>query len=144
MIIDGQEIFDQEKIANCFNKFFVDTGPKLASMISESQTKFDQYLNLHQTFMGEATLTDGEVKEVLRRLKPSKSPGNDNISSKVVNETSDRFFTFLKYIFNLLLQQEIFPENLKIAKVSSTSKKDEEVLLTNYRPISVLLCLSNC
>ena len=94
--------------------------------------------------MGEATLTDVEVKEVLRRLKPSKSPGNDNISSKVVNETSDRFFTFLKYIFNLLLQQEIFPENLKIAKVSSTSKKDEEVLLTNYRPISVLLCFSNC
>ena len=144
MIIDGQEIFDQEKIANCFNKFFIDTGPKLASMISESQTKFDQYLNLHHTFMGEATLTDDEVKEVLRRLKPNKSPGNDNISSKVVNETSDRFFTFLKYIFNLLLQQGIFPENLKIAKVSSTSKKDEEVLLTNYRPISVLLYFSNC
>ena len=25
MIIDGQEIFDQGKIANCFNKFFEDT-----------------------------------------------------------------------------------------------------------------------
>ena len=45
MIIDGQEIFDQGKIANCFNKFFVDIGPKLASMIPESQTKFDHYLN---------------------------------------------------------------------------------------------------
>ena len=32
MIIDGQEIFDQGKIANCFNKFFVDIGPKLASI----------------------------------------------------------------------------------------------------------------
>ena len=52
MIIDGQEIFDQRKIANCFNKFFVDIGPKLASMISESQTKFDQYLSPHQTLMG--------------------------------------------------------------------------------------------
>ena len=39
MIIDDQEISDQGKIANCFNKFFVDTGPKLASMIPESQTK---------------------------------------------------------------------------------------------------------
>ena len=51
-----QEISDQGKIANCFNKFFVDIGPKLASMIPESQTKFDQYLNPYQTFMGEANL----------------------------------------------------------------------------------------
>ena len=44
MIIDGQEIFDQGKTANCFNKFFVDIGPKLTSMIPESQAKFDQFL----------------------------------------------------------------------------------------------------
>ena len=92
MIIDDQEISDQGKIANCFNKFFVDIGPKLASMIPESETKFDQYLNPHQTFMGEGNLTDDELKEALRSLKPNKSPGYDNISSNVVNETSDIFF----------------------------------------------------
>ena len=83
MIIDTQEIFDQGEIANCFNKFFVDISPKLASMIPESQTKFDQYLNPHQTLMGEASLTDDEIKEALRSLKPNKSPGYDNISSNV-------------------------------------------------------------
>ena len=41
MIIDDQEISDQGKIANCFNKFFADIGPKLASMIPELQTNFD-------------------------------------------------------------------------------------------------------
>ena len=30
MIMDDQEISDQGKIANCFNKFFADIGPKLA------------------------------------------------------------------------------------------------------------------
>ena len=45
MIIDGQKIFDQGKIANCFNKFFVDTGPKLASITPELQTKFT-HINL--------------------------------------------------------------------------------------------------
>ena len=142
MIIDGQEIFDQGKIANYFNKFFVVIGPKLASMIPESQAKFDQYLNPHQALMGEANLTNDEIKEALRSLKPTKSPGYDKISSNVVNETSDIFFTPLKYIFNLWLQQGIFPENLKIAKVSPIYKKDEEFLLTNYRPISVLPCFS--
>ena len=92
--------------------------------------------------MGEANLTDDELKEALRSLKHNKSPGFDNISSNVVNEASDIFFTPLKYIFNLSLQQGIFPENLKIAKVSSIYKKDEEFLLTTDRPISVLPCFS--
>ena len=64
------------------------------------------------------------------------------MSSNVVNETSDIFFDPLKYIFNFSLQQRIIPENLKIAKVSPIYKKDEEFLLTNYRPISVLPCFS--
>ena len=58
MIIDGQEIFDQGKTANYFNKFSVDIGPKL-----------------HQTFMGEANVTDGEVKETLRSLNLTKVQG---------------------------------------------------------------------
>ena len=56
VIIDGQEIIGQGKMANCFNKFFVDIDPKLASMILELQTKFEQHQNPHQTFMGEQTL----------------------------------------------------------------------------------------
>ena len=43
----------------------------VASMIPESQTKLDQYLNRHETFMGEANLTDDELKEALRSLKPN-------------------------------------------------------------------------
>ena len=142
MIIDGQEILDQGKITDSFNKFLVDIGPKLASMSPESQTKFDQYLNPHQTLMGKTNPTDDEIKEALRSLKLNKSPGYDNISPSGVNETSDVFFTPLKYIFNILLQQGIFPENLKIARGSPIYKKDEEFLLTNYRPISVLPCFS--
>ena len=144
MIIDDQEISDQGNIAKCFNKFFVDIGPKLAPVIPESQTKFDQCLNPHQTFVGEANLTVDEVKEALRILKPNKSPGYDNISSNVVYETSDIFFTPLKYIFNLSLQQGKFLENLKIAKVSPIYKKDEEFLLTNYRPNQFFLSFLNC
>ena len=111
-------------------------------MIPEWQIKLDQCLNPYQTLMDEANLTDDEIKEALRSLKPNKSPGYDNISSEVVNETSNIFFNPLKYIFNFFLQQGIFPGNLKIAKVSPIYKKNEESLLTNYRPVSVLPCFS--
>ena len=104
MIIDGQETLDQGKTANCFNKFFVDIGPKLVSMISEPQTKFDQYLNPQQNFMGKANLTDDEVKEALRSLMPNKGPAYENISLNVLNETSDIFFTPFRYILSRKLK----------------------------------------
>ena len=37
MIIDGYETFDHEKRTDFFVKFFIDVGPKLASILPESQ-----------------------------------------------------------------------------------------------------------
>ena len=45
-------------------------------------------------------------------------------------------------IFNLSLSTGIFPDKLKIAKVSPIFKNGEKDLLTNYQPISVLPCFS--
>ena len=94
--------------------------------------------------MVEANLTDDELKETLRSLKLNKSPWYHNISSNAVNETSEIFSTRLKCFVNLSLQQGIILENLKIANISPIYKKDEEFLLTNYRPISVLRAFLNC
>ena len=86
--------------------------------------------------MGEANLTDDELKRSLRSLKPNERLGKDSIFSNVVKETSDIFFIPLRYIFNLSLKREIFPGNLKIAKVSLIYKKDVDFLQNNYRPIT--------
>ena len=45
-------------------------------------------------------------------------------------------------IFNLSLSTGIFPDTLKVAKVSPIFKNGGKDLLTNYRPISVLPCFS--
>lgn len=123
MIKDGHEFFNQKYLANCFRKFFVIIGRSLSSIIPESQSKFERYLNPHQTFMGEANLTDVELKETLRSLKHNKVSGYDSISSNVVKETSDIIFTTFKRIFNLSLQQAIFSKNLKIVKAFPIFKK---------------------
>ena len=85
--------------------------------------------------MGEANLIDDDIKEVLRSLKPNKSPAYSIISSNVVKETSDIFFTPLKYAFDLSLKQGIFRENLKITKGYPIFNKDGDVLLTNHEQI---------
>ena len=46
MVIDGCKIFDQNKVAHGFNKFFTDIGPKLASSIPSSSKDFKDFLTL--------------------------------------------------------------------------------------------------
>ena len=45
-------------------------------------------------------------------------------------------------IFNLSLSTGIFPDKLKIAKISPIFKNGEKDRLKNYEPISVLPCFS--
>jgi hypothetical protein len=48
----------------------------------------------------------------------------------------------LTIIINQTLNTGIFPDNLKIAKVIPLYKKDDEMIFSNYRPISLLPAIS--
>ena len=56
MVIYGIETVDQEKIANGFNKYFTEIGPKLASLIPTSSKDFKQFMNVSKTVLQEYTL----------------------------------------------------------------------------------------
>ena len=60
MVINGIETFDQNKIANRFNKYFTEIGPKLASSILASSKVFKQFMNVSKTVLQEYTLQDQE------------------------------------------------------------------------------------
>ena len=124
------------------NKYFTEIGPKLASSIPVSSKVFKQFMNVSKTVLQEYALQDQELEEAFNSLKPNKSPGFDDISSSVVKFCASGIFNPLKHIFNLSLQTGIFPNGMKIARVSPIFKKGEEFFFTNYRPISVLPCFS--
>ena len=130
MVIDGIETFDQNKIANGFNKYFTKIGPKLAASISASSKVFKQFMNVSKTVLQEYALQDQELEEGSNSLKPNKSPGFDDISS-VVKFWARGILNPLKHIFNLLLETGIFPNAMKIARVSTIFKKGEEFFFTN-------------
>ena len=48
----------------------------------------------------------------------------------------------LTLIINQSLATGIFPDNLKIAKVVPLYKKDDKLLMDNYRPVSLLASIS--
>ena len=55
---------------------------------------------------------------------------------------SDEIIVILKHIFNISLAKGVFPDKLKIARVTPIFKKGNNTLVAIYRPISVLPCFS--
>ena len=83
-------------------------------------------------------VTPDEIVKIINSFPNNKSPGTDNINSKILKEISDITATPLMYIFNLSFSSGTVPNLLKIAKVIPAYKKGERNLPGNYRPISLL------
>ena len=140
--INKKSITDKKIIADKFNEFLINIGSNLAAKIPPCNMNFDSYLPQVCTIFGEKSVAEEELKRAFFSLKPNKTPGYDNINVNVVKNIYQELKTPLMCIFNLSLSTGIFPDKLKIAKVSPISKNGKKDLLTNYQPISVLPCFS--
>ena len=140
--VNEVDIFDKRKIANEFNAFFTNIGSKLASKIPNASTTFESYINKPDSIMKTKQLSMNELKDAFFSLKINKSPVYDDISFNVVKKCFSSLCEPLKYLCNLSIEKGIFPDDLKIAKVTPIYKADDKSDLSNYRPISVLSCFS--
>ena len=63
------------------------------------------------------SLTINEVKEAFFSLKINKSPVCNEISFNVIKNCFSELSMPLKYLFDMSLESEIFPNKLEIARV---------------------------
>ena len=144
IVVNGRKITDQQEIANEFNNFFVNIGPKLASCIdTENKKPFSSYL--HRTVSSNfhfSTVTVEDITKILHSLQSKTSFGHDNISTKFLKVIAPALLSSLTLIINQSLMTGIFPSALKIAKVVPLHKKDSTVSMDNYRPVSLLTSIS--
>ena len=134
--------FDKKTIAENFNKFFSENGPKFASKIPHSLFSFERFLHGDYPSLEEKPITHDKLNEALQTLKTKKSSGYDEISFDIIKHVSPSAFKPMRYIFNLSIEKGIFPDQFKIAKVTPSFKKGDNALMDNYRPISVFPCFS--
>ena len=92
--------------------------------------------NAHSMFVD--PVLDADVLDVVRKLKPKTSSGEDEISSKLLMQSIDVIINPITHIVNRSLQQGVFPNALKCAKVIPVYKASDPSILNNYRPISLL------
>ncbi|GFX73254.1 probable RNA-directed DNA polymerase from transposon X-element [Trichonephila clavipes] len=87
--------------------------------------------------------TPTEVLSYVQRLKPRKSPGLDQISNRMIKNLPLKFLLFITLLINQLFKNNYFPNAWKTAEVIPILKPDKDSALpSNYRPISLLSCLS--
>ena len=122
--------------------FFVKIGPNLASIIPKSDTNFEAYISKVNTKLHENPLTKDNFLKAFKSLKINKTPGFDQIDVYVINQIYKHIKKTFISILGDSIKPGVFPEKVKLAKVTLIFKSGKNEHLTNYRPISALPCFS--
>ena len=140
--VNRKSIKKNSRITEKFNKYFTNVGPNLASKKQNTYKTFEDFLFLIQKNMEHKDLTLEEFKKAFKSVKHNKAAGHDDIDSNVIIKVYDEISYPLFMIFHSSFNEGIFPEQLKVAKVSPIFKVGNIEEIGNYRPISVLPILS--
>ena len=103
---------------------------------------FESFLKKTSTTLPERCLTINELKDAFFSLNMNKSIGAYEISFNVIKSCFGELNDNLRYVCDLSLQAVIFPDPLKIAKVTPVFKIGDFKEISNYRTIFVLPCFS--
>lgn len=145
--IDGDKVNSSDdaiRVANHFNDYYVGIAQRTIDEANENQSVDENVLRIPWTaqsfFLREITVH--EIVDIINSLK-SKSNSNDTILNPLVLKQISQFIApILKHLFNLSLQQGLFPPQLKHATVIPIFKKGDKTKVENYRPISLLPTIS--
>ena len=144
IVVESKTIVDKKEICNWFNDFFSKIGPKLAENIKAyDKIGYETYLKKCVLTSFSFNLVDeNDVMKYLTTLRSKNVSGHDGISVKLLKYLVPVMIKPLTLIINQSLVTGIFPEKLKIAKVSPLFKKDDITIMDNYRPVSLLTATS--
>ena len=124
------------------NKYFCSVPAELASSLPKADRHFASYMTGKKCTFRFTKTSEVEVFLLLESVDCKKSFGHDKIHPLLLSSAALEIFRPVTYIINLSLQQGVFPDSLKIAKVIPIFKQGSRSSCNNYRPISVLSALS--
>ena len=143
--IGNLKLLDGNRIANEFGQYFSKIGKTYADNINPPKTSITDYLkviprNAKSLYL--TPTTEVEIMKLINQLPNKKSSGYDNIDNVILKHIKECISPIMAKIFNLSMLEGKFPDRMKLAEVVPLYKSKETYLLTNYRPISLLITIS--
>ena len=115
------------------------TIPQFESSFSSFKDYLPRGINTSFEFM---PVTEEQISNIFKGLKPKSSTGYDGLSNKKIKYVAPLLVKPKTFLINQSLSTGMFPDMLKLAKIIPVYKKDNIHLVENYRPISILPSLS--
>lgn len=145
---DGAITTNVKEMCECFNDFFVNVGSELAKQIPNTSHHTHYAESERCAGSGSLTLDSftatnvDEISRIIDNLDCNTSAGLDNITTKSIKCIKNLILTELTNCINQCMQTGVFPNSLKVARVSPIYKSGSKLEPGNYRPISVLPVMS--
>ncbi len=143
----GQNHQSSENLVNChdlnvINKFFSNLGPTTVADLPTSRCNYRDFITPVINSFVLSTVTSAELLNIINRLPNKCSCGFDGLNSYHLKSVAIHIANPLLQIVNKSFNNGIFPNVLKIARVTPVHKGGNSDQLINFRPISVLPTLS--
>ncbi|KAL5255206.1 hypothetical protein ACHWQZ_G014595 [Mnemiopsis leidyi] len=141
-VIDNVKITNRRVISKEFNKYFNSIASKLNESLSDSSIR-NSRLPSFLDFLAPANdksmyLEDCSPDEVISIISDLDNNKASDIPVRIVKKVSHIIAPTLSMYYNILMKDGIFPEVLKIGKITPIYKKGNPEDIGNYRPVSTL------
>ena len=165
LVEDDSIASDGNKVANIFNEYFNNLledlnlnvpenlvnhyckgeGPVSLTILKyqnhPSITSIKKNQSLNKFPFENVSVSD--IKKKLQNLDTSKATQKSDLPTKIIEENFDMLVPFLFCSVNSSIDVSIIQKNLKFVDIIPAYKKNSRNGKTNYRPVSILLNLSN-
>ena len=137
ILVNGELITDELIIAKAFNNYFSNIAKTLDNDIPELDSDENDNLIVHNHSFYMFPVSKNECENIIASLN-NTNYGQNSIPTKILKKVKDIISYPLSKLINCSFQAGIFPNKLKIGKITPIFKNDNPQILSNYRPINVL------
>ena len=152
LTINEDTCHDHKTIADYFNQFFTTVASVLVQKLPACSKVYDYkseaFRNFYKSKNPEGKkfvlkhVTEDFVFKELMHLNTCKSTGLDGIPARFLKDGADFLKLPITWIINSSISENTVPSEMKLARVKPLYKKNSNLEVGNYRPVSILSIVS--
>ena len=142
LVVGGAEVSSESDVADELNRYFVSVAEDLNRNLPPTSDSVSIHLGnrLSNSFYF-YPVCENEVLKIIHQMKCSNNP-SDIIPIKILKECSTILAGTIAELVNFSMSSGVFPNSLKVARVTPLFKGGDSRSASCYRPIFVLPAFS--